>query len=941
MRKSLFLAFLISNCSVIFAQQFGGHPPSTRWRQVNTDSVRVIFPAGLERSGKEVAGIIHRIGQQPQGLLGNRLRKISIVLQPNTTISNGYVGLGPWRSEFLLTPPQNSFQLGSLQWEQSLALHEYRHIEQYANFRKGISKLAYILFGEQAQDLVNSAAVPNWFFEGDAVYQETILSPQGRGRVPAFFNDYRSLWAGKKQYSWMKLRNGSLRDFVPDHYRLGYMMVAYGREKYGENVWQKITSDAVRFRGLFYPLQRAVKKYTGEDYAQFRQHALEKFRQPFNDSNRTAVDDWAASQKHFSGNAEFPQWLNDHTLVYVKSSYKQIPAFVKKDIVSGEESRLRIKDVSIDASFSLRNGKIVYAAYEPDIRWSWHNYSVIKWLDVASNEQRTLTRRTQLFAPDISEDGNTIVAVKVEPGTNPVLQLISSADGSLQRSLPNPDTLFYTFPKFAGNNTVITAVRNNAGEMALGSVDLGSGSMRYLTPFSHNVIGFPAVHKDTIVFTASEGTLDRLFMIAGSQLYRLQPEQASGFTGQYQAQVAYGQYTYSAFTAAGDLLQPGRISANNIIPVDANVFTAPASAQGVKEIAQNKYKPVTAMGSDSALPVTHYSKGFRLLNIHSWRPFVDDPDYTISVIGENVLNTLQSEVYFNYNNNEKNKEVGLNFTYTQLFPWIRLGSNFIMDRPFDYNGNALYFNEWNTYAGLSIPLNFSKGRSLRSLNFGADIAYKKQYVQGMYKDTFDTEGFAYIQPYVSFVNQAQTARMHILPRWGQNIRLSYNRAVSRLDANQFLATGYWYFPGLAPTHNLVFNTSFQKRDTLRNYIFSSSFPFSRGYNGVNYPEMWKLGVNYHIPLLYPDFGIANIVYFMRVRANLFYDHTNGSFHSKGTRYSSELRSYGTEVYFDTKWWNQHNVTFGFRYSRLQDGTLQGLGANQWEFIMPVNLLGAR
>jgi hypothetical protein len=36
------------------------------------------------------------------------------VLQNQTTISNAYVGLGPFRSEFFLTPAQNSFELGSL-----------------------------------------------------------------------------------------------------------------------------------------------------------------------------------------------------------------------------------------------------------------------------------------------------------------------------------------------------------------------------------------------------------------------------------------------------------------------------------------------------------------------------------------------------------------------------------------------------------------------------------------------------------------------------------------------------------------------------------------------------------------------------------------------------------------------------------------------------------
>lgn len=942
MRKSLFLALFITSCSATFAQQFGGHPPSTRWRQVNTDSVRVIFPAGLENSGKEVAGIIHRIGQQPQGLLGNRLRKISIVLQPHTTMSNGYVGLGPWRSEFYLTPPQNSFQLGSLQWNQSLALHEYRHVEQYANFRKGISKLAYILFGEQAQDLVNSAAIPNWFFEGDAVYQETILSQQGRGRVPAFFNDYRSLRAANKQYSWMKLRNGSLRDFVPDHYRLGYMMVAYGREKYSPELWNRVTDDAARFRGLFYPLQHAIKKHTGEGYAQFRQHALDHFNQPFNDSSRTAVDEYAASHKHFAGDAEYPQWLDANTLVYVKSSYKKIPAFVLRDVQSGKEEKLRIKDISLDGYFSLRNGKIVYAAYEPDLRWSWHNYSVIKWLDVVSNQQRTLTRKTQLFAPDISEDGNSIVAVQVEPGKAAQLQLFNAADGALLRSLPNPDTLFYTFPKFFNNNTVVTAVRNNAGQMALGSVELSTGKMEYLTPFSWNVIGNPAVHKDTIVFTASQGTLDRLFLYTNGSLFSLQPEQGSRFTGQYQGQVAYGQYAYTAFTAVGDLLQQGRIAENNLIPTDVSVFKAAPSVQGVAEIGQGKYRPITAAASDSAMSVTHYGKGFRLFNFHSWRPFVDDPDYTISLLGENVLNTLQSELYFNYNNNERTKQLGANFTYAQLFPWIRLSTNYTIDRPYNDGVRSFYFNEWNTAAGLIIPMNFSKGRYFTNLSFGSDIAYKKQFIQGHYKDTFNTEGFAFIRPFINFSNQVQTARMHILPRWGQTIQLSYNRPVSRKENDQFLATGYWYFPGIAQTHNLVFNTAYQKRGNVGTYSFASSFPFSRGYNGRNDPQMWKVGANYHVPLLYPDWGFANIVYFQRVRANLFYDHTGIEVRlNNGMLRDFDLRSYGTEIYFDTKWWNQHNVTFGFRYSRLQDGALQGLSANQWEFIMPVNLLGSR
>ena len=244
-------------------QEFGGNPPSLKWKQVNTQEVKVIFPSGLEAAGLRTAAIAHYLNQHTSSTAGGDHHKINIVLQNQTTNSNGYVGLAPWRSEFFMTPAFNSFELGSLPWVDNLAIHEYRHVQQYMNYRKGISKLLYILLGEEGQAVGNTGAIPNWFFEGDAVFQETAVSEQGRGRLPYFFNGYRSLWQANKDYSFMKLRNGSLKNFVPDHYPLGYLLTAYGREKFGEQFWTKVTDDAVRYRGLFYPFQKAVKKYTG------------------------------------------------------------------------------------------------------------------------------------------------------------------------------------------------------------------------------------------------------------------------------------------------------------------------------------------------------------------------------------------------------------------------------------------------------------------------------------------------------------------------------------------------------------------------------------------------------------------------------------------------------------------------------------------------------
>jgi hypothetical protein len=165
-KASIFSSLVLIFVSVsVFSQQFGGNPPSLRWNQINTDSVRIIFPVGLKDKASSVATIASKLGIT-QPTIGNRFRKINIVLQNQTTISNGYVGLGPRRSEFYLNPLQNSFELGSLPWHEQLALHEFRHVQQYNNFNKGASRLFYFLAGEYGLVFANATAIPNWFWEG-------------------------------------------------------------------------------------------------------------------------------------------------------------------------------------------------------------------------------------------------------------------------------------------------------------------------------------------------------------------------------------------------------------------------------------------------------------------------------------------------------------------------------------------------------------------------------------------------------------------------------------------------------------------------------------------------------------------------------------------------------------------------------------------------------
>src|ERR1700712_5730718 len=114
-----FLAFF----TAASAQQFGGNPPSLKWKQIDNAVARIIFPAQLDTQAQSVAAIVETLNRRTRQTAGGQAHKIDIVFQNQTTISNGYVGLAPFRSEFQLTPDLNSFELGSLPWPSQLAIH--------------------------------------------------------------------------------------------------------------------------------------------------------------------------------------------------------------------------------------------------------------------------------------------------------------------------------------------------------------------------------------------------------------------------------------------------------------------------------------------------------------------------------------------------------------------------------------------------------------------------------------------------------------------------------------------------------------------------------------------------------------------------------------------------------------------------------------------------
>jgi hypothetical protein len=951
-KKNLAVSVLLFVSLGLVAQNFGGHPPSQKWRQINTDTARIIFPANLDSQASRVAAVVHYLAAHQPFALGNELHKINIVLQNQTTISNGYVGLGPYRSELYLTPNANSFELGSLPWADQLALHEYRHVEQYNNFRHGLSKALYYLFGEEGFQVAAGAAIPNWFFEGDAVYNETMLTQQGRGRLPLFMNGYKSLWVANKNYNWMKLRNGSLKDYVPDHYQLGYLLVNYGREKYGEDFWSKVTRDASSYKSLFYPFQHAIKKYAGVDYKTFRKNAFAYYKEAdaanisdpqkqhkdvnderivtqgtMNRSDAAGIKDIFPVNKKYVIDYYFPYAIGGDSLLYLKKGYRKRPAFYVKD--STGEHKLRVKDISLDEQFGYRNGRVVYATYNPDPRWGWRDYSELQVLDIKTRKQRTITRRTKYFSPDISEDGTQIVTINNAANGNSELHLLAVADGRILRKIAAGNSSVFTDPKFIDKENIVAGLRLPDSRMQLVQVNITTGIIEPLTPASYNVVGFLSVENGTIYFTAAYEGNDDIYALRmkDRKLFKI----INSVSGNYFVNAADSVLTWSAFTAEGYQLR--QMNKQDIVWAEINPLavqeTAGMEPPGIysnflfDQIPQRQFS------------VKDYSKTTGLFNFHSWRPYYEDPVFTFSIYGENILNTLQTELYYLYNQNENTHATGFRTVYGALFPFLTAGAEFTFDR-LQLSGNTTrQFHQLDTRVGFNIPLNLTDGRSYNHLNFGSSYVLRNEFNTGLSKGMAAND-FSYLSHFINWSQQVQMATQDIFPKWGYAVSMNHSHAITSIKGYQLLTNGSLFLPGLTATHSLVLRGSFQQRDTIRT-LFSNNFAFSRGYNEPYLSRMWKASANYHFPLFYPDRGVGNIVYFQRVRGNAFYDFTKA--YSNNKMRTMDFRSVGGELFFDTQWWNEYPLTFGIRYSRLLDEDIfePGRNRNQWEFILPISV----
>lgn len=940
MRKLILLIFLIIPC-VGFAQEFGGNPPSTKWMQINTDSLRVIFPNGMEKQAQLITNTIMYENRHNRESIGNKELKLNLILQNRTVTSNGFVALSPFRAVFQTMPPTDNFSLGSMRWVQELSLHEYRHALQNMNFRSGIGKTFYEIFGENGQSFITNLLIPDWFWEGDAVFMETALSDQGRGRLPSFLEPFKSLYLSGKNYSYAKIRNGSYRDMVPDRYPLGYMMSAYGRDSMGLYFWEMVTQEALlnhkltkainekykqrpyhSFQYGLYPMSSALKYFTGTNIKGFYHRTLHYFSKQWqkdNDNhNMTKVVNVIKNNHRTLTNYRYPHLMPDGNILVLNEGYNRLPRIIQIDSSGKTHIILQMGNIQ-DDYFSYANHHIVWTETRPNARWGWVAYSVIRMYNMGTHKIKTLSHHSRYFSPALSKDASKIVTVRVTRDNKTNLLILNTQSGEIIDTLSNPEHYYYTYPVFSlDNHAIISAVRDQSGRMALIRQSIKDNHIQVLTPFTHKPIGPPIPEKDYIFFPAVFSN--------NVQLYALDKQDDSLFQiakrplGNYSLteDTLHHRLIFDEYAATGYQIDSMAFNPALWKPVNINQL----------HIINNPYVPeaLKAEGGDilnripdQAYPVTKYEGIKHLFYIHSWSSLPTYPNVGIFLQSQNLLNTLQWKAGGGYNFNEKSPFVAADIAYAGLFPVFQLGYSTQFNRnAFISSDTTISWNETTLSAGFNIPLNLSSNLYSRALSFGTTFNTDQLSFKPSSFIKRQNVNVNYVEESLHFSNGRNKTLQQVYPKFGQSISLDFQHTINYIYASQFTGNLDIFFPGLFRNHSLYFITAYSEKDNRKQYKFTDDFLYANGYNAVPYQKIYMFGINYQLPLAYPDWG-TTWAYLLRLRLETFFDYSYAEMLPGITPANAVYRSAGATLYIDTRLFtDQILIPIGIRFSYLLD-----------------------
>ncbi|HET8830232.1 MAG TPA: hypothetical protein VFM79_12880 [Pelobium sp.] len=828
--------------------------------------------------------------------LGRQPKPISIILQNQGVVSNGFVTMAPRHSQFYTMPGQ---EFDAQDWLNSLAVHELRHVVQFDKIGPNLNaplfeELKLALFG------IN---LPPWFFEGDAVGIETVLTEAGRGRQPIFEMVLRTNELSGENYSYSKNYLGSYKNFTPGYYPLGYFMTTKIRRDNGPLILDRILERIKNFPIRPYNFSSSLKKFTGTNTKNlYRNTMIEMDSLWKNQSGKLTFENYEllndVNPKNPS-NYLLPYFTEESQIICLKTSLSEPTKIITIDKDKTEKTVLKIGSQT-EPNLSYSNGLITWDEYRSDSRYEQRNYSVICTYNLATKTFKQLSHKTRLFSPSLSPDAKKIIAVSVSLNNIFSLVELDATSGEVLRSYPNPKNHTLQTPSYNADGTevIVTAVSANGKTL----LHYHNNTLNELLSPQREMIARPTFYGKQIVYKAHYNGIENIYLLdpkskAISQLTKVP------FGANYPS-LTNGKLYFSTYTSNG----------YNLASVDLSLAKSILQKKEPDTFV-NYFEPLIAQENHPNIfqnvdSVPYKSEKYRELNhlfyFHSARLILEESafdnsyDFGVNLISNNKLNTAAASVGYVFNNALNKSEYNASFTYQKFYP--KLGISY------KNRANQAYVNTGTEQAPVIIPFSWRENHTSLNIsiptyanwlnksfytNFTVSTSYTNRYEETLNPENFNREiKFPMGYTFTTGINSRRSVR-DLAPQWGQNFEFNFDHFPfdSKLNGINFNAKSAFYFPGILANHSFKASLNFQKNDGI--YQYSADIPRASGWANMKGIVNLKntLLLSYRFPIAYPDWELGPIAYIKRFKGGFFTDFEN-------INAGNGLRGYGISLSAD-------------------------------------------
>ncbi len=478
------------------------YEPGIDWRTIETPHFRVNYPVDLEDIGRRVAAYAEDAHQKvAPHMQAEPYEKTEIVCFDTYDDTNANASNYPHNRILLnLHPPSPDAGLpvGRYDdWIRYVVLHEYTHILHQNQTHWGINQLNRVLgkvffqflaipgvpsfVTEYIPTLLSDS--PRFITEGWAVHTESLFTPGGRAKEGYGDMRLRMATLDHSLHTLDQVNGSYLLDWPAggNEYDYGTAFFQYVATTYGEDAPSRILKVFGRmpWLGIDFAVSQVLAGKTcaslwdetmGWLHKRYATQAREIAQHPLTVSQALTT----SGRYH-----HHPRWLSDGSLLFTES-YKGKGSKLLKRSATGETKAVMSKDPLGDFAPSHDGQSITYAMQSGD-ESAFKSYSDLFRFNPETGESKRLTHDMRASDPAVSPDGNRLVAVVTEQGTNYLVLL--DAEGKRLKSLSEATPLStYANPTWSPDGKQIAVSRWVPGGYQLVTVDPENGDTQELTP---------------------------------------------------------------------------------------------------------------------------------------------------------------------------------------------------------------------------------------------------------------------------------------------------------------------------------------------------------------------------------------------------------------------------------------------------------------------------